>query len=80
MREDVVVGLKGEDRADAVSVADQRLEEYYKGNANWVRDSRVRDKYSDKGEREPHHWHGYLSSPEVASSVKAFWAAAPASP
>ncbi len=68
------------DRTDPVSLADQRLADDYKGNGKLVRDSRVRDNYSDKGERDPHHWHGYLSSAEVASSVEAFWAAAPPSP
>ena len=63
------------DRADPVSLADQRLADDYTRNANLVRDIRVRDNYSNNGERDPHHWHGYLSSPEVASAVKAFWTA-----
>jgi hypothetical protein len=38
-----------------------------------VIDMEVRDNYAPNGDRDPHHWHGYLGSPEFADIVCKFW-------
>ena len=61
------------DRADPVSFDPDLADDYKKDGREEIEDRRVRDNFSDKGKRDPHHWHGYLSSDEVASALEAFW-------
>jgi hypothetical protein len=41
--------------------------------ARKVIDQNVRGNYSPTGERDPHHWYGYLTSPELIDIVCNFW-------
>ena len=61
------------DRADPVSFDQDLADDYKKDGREAIEDRQVRDNLSDKGKRDPHHWHGYLSSDEVASALEAFW-------
>lgn len=61
------------DRADPVSLADPKLNDDYGSNGKRVEDHLIRDNFSDKNKRDPHHWHGYLSCPEVAEAITSFW-------
>ena len=63
------------DRLDDVAIRDRGIAEDYPtvGGARFVEDRRVRDNYAPNGDRDPHHWFGYLSSPEVADVVGKFW-------
>ena len=63
------------DRLDDVAIRDHRLAGVYPtaDGARLIADHVVRDNYGDTGERDPHHWFGYLSSPDVADLVGKFW-------
>lgn len=63
------------DRVDDVAIRDHKLAGVYPTveGARLIADHVVRDNYGDTGERDPHHWFGYLSSPDVADLVGKFW-------
>lgn len=63
------------DRVDDVAIRDHRLAGVYPATsgARLIADHVVRDNYTDSGDRDPHHWFGYLSSPDVADLVGKFW-------
>ena len=63
------------DRLDDVAIRDHCMAAVYPTvtGARYVADHAVRDNYSSHGERDPHNWFGYLSSPEVADLVGKFW-------
>jgi pimeloyl-ACP methyl ester carboxylesterase len=63
------------DRFDDVAIRDRRVAEDYPTaeGAHLVDDRMVRDNYAPNGDRDPHHWFGYLSSPEMADVVAKFW-------
>ncbi len=62
------------DRYDDVAIRDRGIADDYPDveGARWVEDRRVRDNYAPNGDRDPHHWFGYLSSPEMADVVGKF--------
>jgi len=70
------------DRYDDVAIRDRGIADDYPdiGGARWVEDRRVRDNYAPNGDRDPHHWFGYLSSPEMADVIGKFWLGNPANP
>jgi hypothetical protein len=63
------------DRYDDVAIRDRGIADDYpdRDGARWVHDRRVRDNYAPKGDRDPHHWFGYLSSPAMADVISKFW-------
>jgi len=63
------------DRYDDVAIRERAIAGEYPdaGGAHWVVDRQVRDNYGPNGDRDPHHWFGYLSSPEMADVVGKFW-------
>ena len=63
------------DRLDDVAIRDHVMAGVYPtvDGAHVVADHVVRDNYSSHGDRDPHNWFGYLSSPEVADVVGKFW-------
>ncbi len=70
------------DRADPVTLPDQYIANDFLriGGGESVLDRLVPDNYSNPDEankvvRDPHHWHGYLSSCEVGAAVRHFWKA-----
>jgi len=65
------------DGVDTVTLLDQRLEDDFTDNrkAPCIVDRMIRANVDDKGNRDPHHWHGYLSSEEVGDAVSKFWVA-----
>lgn len=70
------------DRYDDVAIRDRGIADDYPtpDGARFVEDRRVRDNYAPNGDRDPHHWFGYLSSPEMADVIGKFWLGACASP
>jgi pimeloyl-ACP methyl ester carboxylesterase len=64
------------DGTDIVTLPDQHLwNDYTLKGARLVVDRMVRENFSPKGDRDPHHWFGYLSSQEVGDFVSHFWIA-----
>lgn len=61
------------DGLDPVTLPDQRLaDEYTLNGAHLVIDRMIRENYSPEGKRDPHHWFGYLTSPEVGDALSQF--------
>ncbi len=61
------------DGLDPVTLPDQRLaNEYTLKGARLVIDRMVRENYNAQGQRDPHHWFGYLTCPEVGDAVSQF--------
>lgn len=60
------------DRHDPVSQGDREIADDYPANGKRIEDRLIRDNFSDKGARDPHHWHGFLSSCEVGAAVRKF--------
>lgn len=64
------------DGLDPVTLPDQRLaEDFTLGGARLICDRMVRPNHGPGGERDPHHWFGYLTAPEVGDAVSQFWLA-----
>lgn len=64
------------DGLDPVTMPDQRLaEDFTLNGARLITDRMVRANHGPRGERDPHHWFGYLTSPEVGDAVSQFWLA-----
>jgi hypothetical protein len=63
------------DRMDDVAIRDRGIADDYPTvtGAHLIDDRMVRDNYAPNGDRDPHHWYGYLSSPEMADVVAKFW-------
>ncbi len=63
------------DRLDNVALPDRAISDDYPtaDGARSIIDVTVRDNYSPTGDRDPHHWYGYLTSPELADIVGHFW-------
>ncbi len=63
------------DRFDDVAIRDRGIADDYPttDGSRFVCDRQVRDNYAPNGDRDPHHWFGYLSSPEMADVVGKFW-------
>lgn len=63
------------DRLDNVAFHDRTLSDDYPTAAGGrlIIDRRVRDNYAPDGDRDPHHWYGYLTSPELVDIVCHFW-------
>lgn len=62
------------DGIDAVTLPDQRLaNDFTDRRVVLVADHMIRANVDDKGNRDPHHWHGYLSSEDVGDAVSKFW-------
>jgi hypothetical protein len=63
------------DRYDDVAIRHRGIADDYpdRDGARWVEDRRVRDNYAPNGDRDSHHWFGYLSSPEMADVIGRFW-------
>lgn len=64
------------DGLDPVTLPDQRLaNDFTLGGARLICDRMIRSNYGPDGERDPHHWFGYLTAPEVGDAVSQFWLA-----
>lgn len=65
------------DRSDIVSFLDRSHADDFRTTAGSrvVVDREVRPNFDAKGRRDPHNWHGYLSSPELADIVSQFYLA-----
>lgn len=68
------------DREDPVTQPDQHIADDVPpdGGRDPIQDRLIRDNYSNPDpsnqvRRDPHHWHGYLSSCEVGAAVRQFW-------
>lgn len=63
------------DRLDTASFYDRRIADDYltADGTRLIIDRRVRDNYAPNGDRDPHHWYGFLSSPELVDIVCHFW-------
>jgi hypothetical protein len=63
------------DRVDDVAIRDRGIADNYPTatGGHLVDDRMVRDNYGPTGDRDPHHWYGYLSSPEMVDCVAKFW-------
>lgn len=63
------------DRFDNVAFPDRDISDDYPTveGGRLIVDRRVRDNYAPDGARDPHHWHGYLTSPELVDIVCHFW-------
>lgn len=63
------------DPVDIVTLPDQKLRNDFMGlNNERVNDIAVPPNYSQTGERDPHHWHGYLTSHSVQLVVNEYLA------
>ena len=64
------------DGTDPVTLPDQRLwNDYTLDGARLIVDKMVRENFSPQGDRDPHHWFGYLTSQEVGDFISHFWIA-----
>lgn len=64
------------DGTDVVTLPDQRLwDDYTLDGARLIVDKMVRENFSPQGDRDPHHWFGYLNSQEVGDFIGHFWIA-----
>ncbi len=63
------------DRLDNVALPDRAISDDYPTaeGGRLIIDRQVRDNYAPNGDRDPHHWYGYLTSPELVDSVCHFW-------
>jgi len=63
------------DRLDIVSLPDRTISDDYPTpeGARLIVDRQVWDVYGPSGDRDPHHWYGYLASPELVDIVCHFW-------
>jgi hypothetical protein len=63
------------DRMDNCAWPDRALADDYptRSGARAIVDVCVRDNYGPDGDRDPHHWYGYLSAPETGDIVSKFW-------
>lgn len=63
------------DRLDDVAIRDRGIADDYPAaaGAHLANDHTVRDNFAPNGDRDPHHWFGYLSSPEAADVIGKFW-------
>ena len=63
------------DRLDNVAFYDRRISDDYPTaeGSRLIIDRQVRDNYAPNGDRDPHHWYGYLTSPELVDIVCHFW-------
>jgi hypothetical protein len=70
------------DRLDNVAFPDRAISNDYRtaDGGRLVNDVQVRDNYAPNGDRDPHHWFGYLTSPELAEIVSQFWLGTAAAP
>ena len=70
------------DRLDNVAFHDRDINDDYPTaeGGRLIVDRQVRDNYAPNGDRDPHHWHGYLTSPELVDIVCHFWLGASESP
>jgi hypothetical protein len=66
------------DRFDNVAFPDRAIANDYPAadGGRLVNDVQVRDNYAPNGDRDPHHWFGYLTSPQLADIVSRFWVGA----
>ena len=70
------------DRLDNVALPDRAISDDYPTaeGGRLIIDRQVRDNYAPNGDRDPHHWYGYLTSPELVDIVCHFWLGASESP
>lgn len=63
------------DRLDNVALPDRAISDDYPTaeGGRLIIDRQVRDNYAPNGDRDPHHWCGYLTSPELVDIVCHFW-------
>ncbi len=63
------------DRLDNVALPDRAISDDYPTaeGGRLITDRQVRDNYAPNGDRDPHHWYGYLTSPELVDIVCHFW-------
>lgn len=63
------------DRLDSVALPDRAISDDYPTaeGGRLIIDRQVRDNYAPNGDRDPHHWYGYLTSPELVDIVCHFW-------
>lgn len=61
------------DGSDPVTMPDQNIANDYISGWHFPTDKLIRANYSQNGIKDPHHWHGYLSSPPVAARLLQFW-------
>ena len=61
------------DGLDKVTLPVQEIGGIYTRNgAHLIIDRMIRENYSPEGRRDPHHWFGYLTSPEVGDALSQF--------
>jgi hypothetical protein len=64
------------DGMDKATLLDRRLgNDFTYNNMDRIVDRMIRANVGPKGERDPHHWYGYLSCEEVGDAVSKFWVA-----